>query len=219
MANIEIAATTGRKVVLNADEIEQFRTGLRGGHLLRGDDGYDAARKIYNAMIERRPAIIARCAGAADVIAPDRSVVAIFGCCDLKRDDRNNSIIAIDDNHVVADHEVAVAAPLHEGRRDRNDAHRSRHCRAHVDGEVDVAGSFLGPAPRPDEAFWGYRFKPRRRERAASEAGREGFRGTECTEYWIGVTASVCLDICRPDQLTPLLGFIDDKFPERGRCH
>ena len=60
----EIAATTGRKVVLNADVIEQFRTGLRGGHLLRGDDGYDAARTIYNAMIEHRPAIIARCAGA-----------------------------------------------------------------------------------------------------------------------------------------------------------
>jgi FAD/FMN-containing dehydrogenase len=69
MANIEIAATTGRTVVLNANVIEQFRTGLRGGHLLRGDDGYDAARKIYNAMIEHRPAIIARCAGAADVVA------------------------------------------------------------------------------------------------------------------------------------------------------
>jgi FAD/FMN-containing dehydrogenase len=69
MANIEIAATTGRKVALNSDVIEQFRTGLRGGHLLRGDDGYDAARTIYNAMIEHRPAIIARCTGAADVIS------------------------------------------------------------------------------------------------------------------------------------------------------
>jgi FAD/FMN-containing dehydrogenase len=69
MANIEIAATTGRQVVINADVIKQFRTGLRGGHLLRDDDGYDAARKIYNAMIEHRPAIIARCAGAADVIS------------------------------------------------------------------------------------------------------------------------------------------------------
>jgi FAD/FMN-containing dehydrogenase len=69
MPNVEIATTTGRKVMLNAEVIEQFHTGLRGGHLLRGDDGYDAARKIYNAMIERRPAIIARCAGAADVIS------------------------------------------------------------------------------------------------------------------------------------------------------
>src|SRR6266540_2568341 len=68
MPNIEIAGTTGRKVVLNAEAIEQFHTGLRGGHLLRGDDGYDAARKIYNAMIDHQPAIMARCAGVADVI-------------------------------------------------------------------------------------------------------------------------------------------------------
>lgn len=68
--------------------------------------------------------------------------VSHASCCDLKRDDRNNSIFAIDDDHLVADHEVAVAAPLHEGRRDRNDAHRPRHCRAHADGEVDVAGSW-----------------------------------------------------------------------------
>jgi hypothetical protein len=68
MANIEIAATTGRQVVLHAHVIEQFRTGRRGGHLFQGDEGYDAARKIYNAMIDHRPAIIARCAGVADVI-------------------------------------------------------------------------------------------------------------------------------------------------------
>jgi FAD/FMN-containing dehydrogenase len=33
-----------------------------------GDDGYDGARSIYNAMIDKRPALIARCAGVADVI-------------------------------------------------------------------------------------------------------------------------------------------------------
>jgi hypothetical protein len=68
MANIEIVSTTGGQVVLDAAAIEQFRTGQRGAHLLRGDDGYDAARKIYNAMIDHRPAMIARCAGVADII-------------------------------------------------------------------------------------------------------------------------------------------------------
>jgi hypothetical protein len=56
MANIEIAAMMGGRGVLNTDAIERFRTGLRGDRLLRGDDGYDAARKIYNAMIDHRPA-------------------------------------------------------------------------------------------------------------------------------------------------------------------
>jgi FAD/FMN-containing dehydrogenase len=41
-----------------------------GGELLRdGDPGYDDARRVFNAAIDRRPALIARCTGAADVIA------------------------------------------------------------------------------------------------------------------------------------------------------
>src|SRR5262245_66667290 len=67
MTEMEIA-TTGRRIVFNAGAIEQLRRGLRGAFLLQGEGGYDAARKIYNAMIDHRPTAIARCAGAADVI-------------------------------------------------------------------------------------------------------------------------------------------------------
>ena len=50
-------------------KIQALKTTLRG-QLLRPEDGeYDGARKVFNAMIDRRPALIARCAGAADVIA------------------------------------------------------------------------------------------------------------------------------------------------------
>jgi FAD/FMN-containing dehydrogenase len=49
--------------------IEKLRTSVRGAVLCPGQDGYDAARTIPNAMIDRRPAVIARCTGAADVIA------------------------------------------------------------------------------------------------------------------------------------------------------
>ncbi|HXH84457.1 MAG TPA: FAD-binding oxidoreductase, partial [Candidatus Tectomicrobia bacterium] len=41
---------------------------VRGALLRPGDAGYDDARQIFNAMIDRRPAAIARCAGAADVV-------------------------------------------------------------------------------------------------------------------------------------------------------
>jgi FAD/FMN-containing dehydrogenase len=44
------------------------KAGLRGALLRPGDDCYDAARKIHNAMIDRRPDFIVRCAGVADVI-------------------------------------------------------------------------------------------------------------------------------------------------------
>jgi FAD binding domain len=49
--------------------VQHFRSSLRGQSFCPGDPGYDEARTIPNAMIDRRPAIIGRCAGAADVIA------------------------------------------------------------------------------------------------------------------------------------------------------
>jgi hypothetical protein len=48
--------------------IEGLRAGLRGRLIQPRDENYDEARKVYNAMIDRRPALIARCADAADVI-------------------------------------------------------------------------------------------------------------------------------------------------------
>ena len=49
--------------------IEKLRNTMCGAVLCPSQDGYDAARTIPNAMIDRRPAAIARCTGAADVIA------------------------------------------------------------------------------------------------------------------------------------------------------
>ena len=51
------------------DAVEDLRKSVRGAVLCPGEPGYDETRTIPNAMIDRRPAIIARCAGAADVIA------------------------------------------------------------------------------------------------------------------------------------------------------
>jgi hypothetical protein len=49
--------------------VQDLRSTLRGDLLQPGDAGYDAARTIWNGMIDRRPALIARCRGAADVLA------------------------------------------------------------------------------------------------------------------------------------------------------
>ena len=47
--------------------VDGFRSRVLGGVLGRGDDGYDRARVVFNAMIDRLPALIVQCAGVADV--------------------------------------------------------------------------------------------------------------------------------------------------------
>jgi FAD/FMN-containing dehydrogenase len=49
--------------------LREFRARLRGELIQPGDEGYADARQLYNAMIDRRPALIARCADVADVVA------------------------------------------------------------------------------------------------------------------------------------------------------
>ena len=49
--------------------IQKLKSSLRGQSFCPGEHGYDDARTVPNAMIDRRPAIIVRCTGAADIIA------------------------------------------------------------------------------------------------------------------------------------------------------
>src|SRR5881398_1268055 len=58
--------TTQRTYDLDASAL---KASLRGELIQPNDEGYDAARKVYNGMIDRHPALIARCADVADVIA------------------------------------------------------------------------------------------------------------------------------------------------------
>lgn len=48
--------------------LQDFRAAHRGGVIVPGDVDYDSARRVWNAMIDKRPAVIARCRTAADVI-------------------------------------------------------------------------------------------------------------------------------------------------------
>ncbi len=65
---MEIATTIGGPVDIAEAEIDELRMTMRGPLLRAGQPGYDDARVIYNGMFDRRPALIARCRGAADVM-------------------------------------------------------------------------------------------------------------------------------------------------------
>src|SRR5918998_1015266 len=54
---------------LTTDQIDGLRGQIHGEVIQPGDANYDEARTLYNAMIDKRPALVARCADAADVIA------------------------------------------------------------------------------------------------------------------------------------------------------
>jgi FAD/FMN-containing dehydrogenase len=65
---IKIATTSGNLAVIDEPEFNELQMKL-SGHLYRtGDPGYDEARVIFNGMFDRRPALIASCRGAADVM-------------------------------------------------------------------------------------------------------------------------------------------------------
>jgi FAD/FMN-containing dehydrogenase len=68
MADSVVKTIYGDTRALSAGALEAFRGGLRGQLCLPGEAGYDEARTIWNAMIDRRPAAVVRAAGAGDVL-------------------------------------------------------------------------------------------------------------------------------------------------------
>jgi FAD/FMN-containing dehydrogenase len=69
MSDVSVLKRSGGEAKLDAPTLEAFRAGFRGELVLPADAAYDETRALWNAMIDRRPALIARCAGVADVLA------------------------------------------------------------------------------------------------------------------------------------------------------
>ncbi len=60
---------TSTPAALAPEAIDAFAASLRGMLIQPGDAEYETARRVHNGMIDKRPALIARCADVADVIA------------------------------------------------------------------------------------------------------------------------------------------------------
>jgi len=70
MTHRAVAATTGAPIAQAT--VEAFEAGLLGALIRPGDDVYEEARKLWNGVFDRRPALVARCAGTADVVSAVR---------------------------------------------------------------------------------------------------------------------------------------------------
>jgi FAD/FMN-containing dehydrogenase len=72
MTEIRLASLQGEAISLGSDIVADFRQTLRGNVCLPQEAGYDEARTIWNAMIDRHPGAVVRCRGAADIVAAVR---------------------------------------------------------------------------------------------------------------------------------------------------
>ena len=62
---MKLRATAGRDTEVPQEKVDAFRMRLRGPLLLPGYPDYEESRTVWNAMIDRRPSLVARCRGVA----------------------------------------------------------------------------------------------------------------------------------------------------------
>jgi FAD/FMN-containing dehydrogenase len=65
---MKMAGSPTTASALDAEAVQAFAMGVRGVVVQPGEAGYDDSRAIWNGLIDRRPALIVRCTGAADVV-------------------------------------------------------------------------------------------------------------------------------------------------------
>ncbi|MHA2037906.1 MAG: FAD-binding oxidoreductase [Promethearchaeota archaeon] len=68
MAFLKAIEMDGKDIKIDENDINEFRSNIRGKVLIEGEEGYENARKIWNGIIDKKPAIIVQCKGVADVI-------------------------------------------------------------------------------------------------------------------------------------------------------
>jgi FAD/FMN-containing dehydrogenase len=86
LATQQITTRNGEQIALDEAEIQALAATVRGQLLRPADPDYEAARRVWNGMIDKRPGLIVRCLGTADVAAAVRFarahdlLVAVRGC-------------------------------------------------------------------------------------------------------------------------------------------
>jgi FAD/FMN-containing dehydrogenase len=68
MSDLQMKSRSGAGQRFSDERIAAFQQGVRGRLATPGSEDYEQARTIWNAMIDRRPALVVRCVGAADVL-------------------------------------------------------------------------------------------------------------------------------------------------------
>jgi FAD/FMN-containing dehydrogenase len=76
MTELEHRTERGSHAFVVPDEVAELKATVRGSVVGPADPGYEEARHVWNAAVDRHPALIARCMGTADVVAAVRFAAA-----------------------------------------------------------------------------------------------------------------------------------------------
>jgi FAD/FMN-containing dehydrogenase len=118
----------------------ELAAGLRGDLIMPEDGEYDAARAVYNAMIDRHPAAIARCRDVADVIACVRFGTGYGVPISVRGGGHNAGGLSVADDALVIDLSLLRSTTVHP------DEHTVRADAGCTWGDVDHATVALGMA-------------------------------------------------------------------------
>jgi FAD/FMN-containing dehydrogenase len=122
----------------NANDIELFKSLLQGRVVLPEDADYDILRKVWNGMIDKRPALIVLCANAADVVAALRFALEKKLVVAVRGGGHNVAGYAVCDDGLVID--LSMMSKVHVDPRART-ARVGAGCRwADVDRATQVHG-------------------------------------------------------------------------------
>ena len=103
MATVAALTREGAPLVLEPKRADDLRAALRGPLLLAGDAGYEEARSLWNGMIDRRPALVARCIGVSDVVAGVRFARESGIALSMKGGGHNISGLAVAEGGLMLD--------------------------------------------------------------------------------------------------------------------
>ena len=68
MGDVPVATSSGPSVMLNDSAIDGLASALQGTLIKQGDGAFDETRAIWNAMVDKKPALIAQCATTTDIV-------------------------------------------------------------------------------------------------------------------------------------------------------
>jgi len=100
---IELTRMDGATEELSPEDLQSFKAAFKGQVLTTDDPAYEESRKVWNAMIDRRPGLVARCTGTVDVVQAVRFARRHGLLCSVRGGGHNIAGLAVCEGGLMID--------------------------------------------------------------------------------------------------------------------